>query len=514
MRKITFLFSFLLVVFGISAQTNLITNPSFEDGFTGWTKGPTSSYTEPSLVTSGAQDGNNYVQYVATTATTGFYQEVSISEGKTYLLSFWYKASGDDTDARLWSFLKNAEGNTVYITSSADEDPLRTNNGYLPSAANWTKHEVTFTVPAGSGIVSIQVAVRAYNGGTASYDNFSLAENSSSNISATPSSLNLNATVNTTSDASTLEITGSNLTVAPTYSVTGTDASMFNVTGALTVSGGTLSVTFSPTSLGEKSASLEIVSGSATATVALTGTGTSPGVDSQTFTFKNGLDPWTQYSVTGDQVWVSDPSYGAKMSGYSGGAFVNEDWLISPAFDLSGTVTSASVTFDHAINYIEPADFPTNCTFWISTNYTSGAPSTATWTQLTIPTYPASKGWTFVNSGTINAPASAIGNSNVRVAFKYTSTSAAAGTWEITNLIATVNRPTGVDNVKDTPLTVFGSNGRIVFESTDSNIVEVYNAMGQKIYTNRTVDGLNTININAKGLLIVKVGNRTGKVIL
>ena len=54
---------------------------------------------------------------------------------------------------------------------------------------------------------------------------------------------------------------------------------------------------------------------------------------------------WTGYTVTGDQVWEWD-TYGvppgcAKMNGYSGGAVANEDWLISPAIDLSNKTLSS-----------------------------------------------------------------------------------------------------------------------------------------------------------------------------
>ena len=129
MRKITFLLSFF-VVLGLSAQTNLVKNPSFEDDFTSWSKGPTGGYTDPTVKSGGAQDGSKYVEYI-TTATTGFYQEIPVTAGKTYTLSFWYKSSGDNTDTRLWSLFKNAEGGTVNLVSSVDDDPLRTNNKYL-----------------------------------------------------------------------------------------------------------------------------------------------------------------------------------------------------------------------------------------------------------------------------------------------------------------------------------------------------------------------------------------------
>lgn len=535
MRKVTFLSLCLLVMFGISAQTNLVQNPSFET----WTSGVPDSWTVPansshagSLTVVREQSifksGTSALRMeVGTTQNPGFQQIIPITAGKTYTLSMrYYVVSGDGTDARIWSSFKNATGfyNTAAWTAAVAADPniqiklqgdgTSTSNYFTIANGTWGTYSVEFKAPA--DVTDFVLEGRVYKSSTVIWDDFSLVElvANTPTIDVNPTTLSFSSNVNVESAVQTVTVTGSNLTAVPTYTVTGTDAAMFTATGTLTTAGGTINVKFLPTGLGEKTATLEVVGNGITKSIALSGTGTSPGTDSQTFTFKNGLEPWTQYSVTGDQVWVSDPSYGAKMSGYSGGAVVNEDWLISPAFDLSGTVTSASVTFGHAINYIEPADFPTNCTFWISTNYTSGAPSTATWTQLTIPTYPASKGWTFVNSGTINAPASAIGNSNVRVAFKYTSDATAAATWGITDFIAMVNRPAGVDNAKSIPLTVFGGNGKIVFESVTGNTVEVYNAMGQRIYSNLTVDGLNTITVNAKGLLVVKVGYRTGKVVL
>lgn len=151
----------------LSAQ-NLLTNPSFESGLDGWQAGPSSSYTAPEVVTTDAQEGSNSVRYVAT-ATTGFYQNVPVTAGENYTISFWYKASGDDSDARIWSIFKDAENAAVYTTEVTEEDAFRTNNEYLPTAAAWTMH--TATMPAGAGAVSLDVAFRAYNGGTVSFDN-------------------------------------------------------------------------------------------------------------------------------------------------------------------------------------------------------------------------------------------------------------------------------------------------------------------------------------------------------
>ena len=144
---------------------------------------------------------------------------------------------------------------------------------------------------------------------------------------------------------------------------------------------------------------------------------------------------WTKYSVTGAQVWVVDPTYGnpgacAKMTGFASSVNnANEDWLISPAINLSA-VTSATLTFDNVCKFAG-----NDIEVFISSNYSgSGAPSAATWTPLTANLDTNVSGsYIWKPSGAINISA-LTGNSNVRVAFKYTSTSTASKTWEIDNV--------------------------------------------------------------------------------
>ncbi|SEQ20087.1 DUF5689 domain-containing protein [Flavobacterium urocaniciphilum] len=151
----------------------------------------------------------------------------------------------------------------------------------------------------------------------------------------------------------------------------------------------------------------------------------------ESFTSNFGL--WTKQSVVGAQVWATNtfgnPGLCAAMSGFASSTNnANEDWLISPAINLA-SVTSATLTFDNASrfagNLIE---------VYVSTNYTSGAPSTATWTALTGYTLDTNTGsYVWTASGPINI-SSYSGNSNFRVAFKYTSTTTASRTWEIDNV--------------------------------------------------------------------------------
>lgn len=143
-------------------------------------------------------------------------------------------------------------------------------------------------------------------------------------------------------------------------------------------------------------------------------------------TFGSSLGSFTSENVTGTQYWKFASGYGASMSGYSSGAYANEDWLISPEIDLTN-ITSAALSFDHTINKGVVANMQSEQTLWISTD------SGATWNQLTIPTYPTGSSWTFVNSGEISLDKYV--GSKVKIAFKYISTTASAATWEINDFI-------------------------------------------------------------------------------
>jgi len=154
--------------------------------------------------------------------------------------------------------------------------------------------------------------------------------------------------------------------------------------------------------------------------------------------FSAGMGAFTAENVLGPQTWSYDASYKfMKVSGFQSGANVpNEDWLISPAIDLS-KAPAAVVNFEHTINKGDLNNLKTNHTFWVSKNYNSGAPSTATWEKIEIPTYPAGNTWTFVGSGKCVIPAAYLGQAKVRIAFKYLCSSAESATWELKNVKVT-----------------------------------------------------------------------------
>jgi len=157
----------------------------------------------------------------------------------------------------------------------------------------------------------------------------------------------------------------------------------------------------------------------------------------------SGLLPngFTAYSVTGDQVWdcttfgrdstapagTTPFGHAVQINGYASGIdHTNQDWLISPKFDLSGT------TFPLLGYWSRNAFAGAPLTLKISTDYTgSGDPSLAHWTDLNgkFPSQ-ASDVWT----QTANINLSAFKDSSVYIAFVYTSTSQDGSRWTLDDI--------------------------------------------------------------------------------
>ncbi len=150
--------------------------------------------------------------------------------------------------------------------------------------------------------------------------------------------------------------------------------------------------------------------------------------------FDSGLGQFTTYNVAGSINTWSQGAFGsttyAKMTGYyyTKAYEASEDWLVSNPIDLSG-FSGAVLNFNHVVNYLTNWD---DIKVLISTDFDgTGSPDTnGTWTELTGWAHSSGSDWNFVDSGDIDISAYT-GNSNVRIAFKYTSPSNDASTWEI-----------------------------------------------------------------------------------
>lgn len=145
---------------------------------------------------------------------------------------------------------------------------------------------------------------------------------------------------------------------------------------------------------------------------------------------------WTQNSIiNGSVMWAYSTAGGgayAKISGFVSGNQNSENWLISPAVNLSSAINPIFYFRSAAKFSGNPLDI------LISNNYTSGNPNSATWTALTGYTLGAiSPGYVWTNSGIVNL--SAFKNANTRIAFKYTSTTTGATTWEVDDIVLREN---------------------------------------------------------------------------
>lgn len=167
--------------------------------------------------------------------------------------------------------------------------------------------------------------------------------------------------------------------------------------------------------------------------------GTAPTSNDATQTIINTLDfesntfgEWTAYSVASNKNWIlSTTGTGAfgtvrygYMSGYNGDV-LSDDWLISPSLNLD-VYTNDNLFFYIAYQYGTEIN---ELTVKYSTNYVSGDPNGATWTNLSFSKPGSENSW--VGSGLINL--ASISGTNVHIAFHYVSATLGTGarTWRV-----------------------------------------------------------------------------------
>lgn len=162
-----------------------------------------------------------------------------------------------------------------------------------------------------------------------------------------------------------------------------------------------------------------------------------------------------------------------------GTAYDGLAYATSPVIDLTDR-TDITVDFEHAAKF--QTSLKTLCAFQVKEE------GNADWTDLTIPTWPAAGGWTFVNCGNIDLNAYA--GKKIQLRFKYEgSTAAGADTWEIRDL-----------HVKGTK-----ASGIAALEADNANApVEFFNLQGVRV----SGDAL------TPGLYIRRQGSATAKILV
>jgi hypothetical protein len=137
---------------------------------------------------------------------------------------------------------------------------------------------------------------------------------------------------------------------------------------------------------------------------------------------------WSAFNVNGNINWTIGTFGGkqyANITNYANATNTAcETWLISPSLNLS-SFNNPILSFISACNYNGPV-----LEVFISTNYSSGNPSMATWTPITANLSAGGFAWT--NSGNISL--TPYKNSSFKVGFKYTGTASSGKTWELDDI--------------------------------------------------------------------------------
>lgn len=310
-------------------------------------------------------------------------------------------------------------------------------------------------------------------------------------LTVTPKSLAFsNQAINTISAAKTYILSAGNLTNPTTLTVSAPfsiskDNTVFSTSLSYTVAdlatNQTVYVRFNPTAAGNATGTILHASAGATSqNVALTGSGIDP--NQTVFNFENCTtvgssalaDGFYQYSVTGPQTWGCTTTFGhdsndltgtasagnaLQINGFASGNILNEDWLISPALNLSN-MTYAVLSF-----WTRSAFSGDKLQLKVSTNYSgTGDPSLATWTNID-GKFPETASDVWTKSGNIDL--SAYKALPVYVAFVYNSTTSSASRWTLDDFAVTNSTtPPPVD------ITIANASLNFGFQATNTTSTE------------------------------------------
>jgi hypothetical protein len=187
-------------------------------------------------------------------------------------------------------------------------------------------------------------------------------------------------------------------------------------------------------------------------------------------------DGFKQYSTSGNLVWeattfgIGTPATtGVQMNGFfSGTNVINEDWFISPSFDLSAT-TFPLLSFNSRTRFNgSPLQLK------VSTNYSGyGNPQLATWTEVN-GRFPAQSSDVWTLSNNINL--SAYKTTNTYFAFVYNSTDDDGQRWRLDDI--------RIDNSATAPpasITTSASSVQFGYTASGTELVKTFTVVGNDI---------------------------------
>lgn len=179
MRKFYTLITIVAATFAAQAQTPLNVNGSLEDWADattqpeGWFISNTNLTNGVAVkATGGAQDGDNFVRLQNRTQASGNnnlgLQDVAVTPGETYTVSYWYKSDSETFNFKHWIQWRTELGGGDNITENITT--FQPENSNAPSVGEWTNIIVTETAPMSAN--AMRVNFRNYTGSSfASIDN-------------------------------------------------------------------------------------------------------------------------------------------------------------------------------------------------------------------------------------------------------------------------------------------------------------------------------------------------------
>jgi hypothetical protein len=231
-------------------------------------------------------------------------------------------------------------------------------------------------------------------------------------------------------------------------------------------------------------------------------------------TFDDSWENWEQISITGDQIWDRDNTFGiddtpcAKMSGFEGGtSYFNEDWLISPSIEVGTDWEEEQLVFHSAVGF---SGLPLMVK--ISTDYDGqGDPYAATWTDLTEQAiWPEPEPfWQWTNSGIIDIEQFA--ENTIHVAFVYESNDQEAATWEVDDITVRGKYVVGVDDMAaKVQTTIYPNPGNGIFtiqSETPISQIEVVALTGSVVYRAEIKETIHQINLShlEQGVYFIRI---------
>jgi len=477
--------------------------------------------------------GTYSAMHTSASGTKDLKQDImTITGGQTYEISYWYLDNDPEARTRIWSYwLQDA---TTTLPENAAE--LRSDE-YSEDNPDWINYKVILTAPANA--TGFRFEVRVYKqdnipGGSVYYDDFSIISSAPAPEPTNyPSTFAANAsgiTINLSWDdaigdhlptAYLIKASNENNIELPVDGVPeADDADLSDGSGIMNIGYGIQEYSF--LNLEAKTTYyFKIFSYSnGGVNIDYKTDGTPPAanattedliiINSEDFNDET-LGTWSQYSVTGAQIW--EPAfyggdYYAKMSGYESSSNTNEDWLISPAINFDAFINE-TFSFTTAMNYTGP-DFEVK----ISNDYDgSSDPNTATWSDLQADLSPGS--WEWTPSGDIDISSY---NGTVYLAFRYQSTDTESSTWEVDNILVSGNAYQGIDDiVNNENIAIYPNPANehfyIKINSNNDLAVNVFSIVGKLVFKTTINKQLSEINIDnlSEGIYFVNIINeKTG----